>query len=297
MIYLYKNLQGHTERRRVMNDTLREYLSYGKLIIPMIKTRREITPEKVQWGDREQYFSIFRAPHRKYNTLVIYINGGGWQSNSPENHYFIGQKIAQNGSNCVMFSYRKAPRHTYDEMTDDIFRNYSELKSYLKKSGASYPRTVIMGASAGAHLASILCFDRNKKEKYGITDTEIVGLISMAGPLCFDPPMTNAIRSLLTTLFRSKDPQQWKKGEPYSMLYSIPSLDIHLIQSRPDGLIGYEQAEKTAAKASELGMNTNIYEVTDSWDTHSAYCVGSFMLDRQKSGTLDKTLSLIESFG
>lgn len=280
-----------------MNDTMREYLSYGKMIVPMMIVRRKIIPEKVRWGDKDQYFSFFPAPERKNNTLVIYINGGGWQSNSPKNHFFIGQKIAENGSDCVMFSYRKAPKYSYSEISDDIFSNYSELDRYMKKTGRSYPKRIVMGASAGAHLAAMLCFDKERKTACGISDSDINGLISMAGPLCFAQPMTNAMISLLTTLFKSKDREKWKIGEPYNMLYPIPCFETHLIQSRHDGLVGFEQAERYTDKVRKLGMKAALYEVTDKWDTHSAYCVGSFLLDRKRSDTLDKALSVIESFG
>ena len=273
-----------------MNDTLREYLSYGKLIIPMLKVRREITPEKVQWGEKDQFFSLFGTGS---DTLVIYINGGGWRSNSPDNHFFIGQAIAKAGNDCAMLCYRKVPAYSYEEIADDIFKGYMHLQDHLKASGRAYDKVTVMGASAGAHLAAVLCFDERKKREYGISDTEIDRLVLMAAPLCFDPPMTGAIRSLLTALFASKDRAHWKKGEPYSLMYSIPCLDIHIIQSRHDGLVGYEQAEMFAEKAESLGMSAQLHEVTDSWDTHSAYCVGSFLLDRERSSTLDRTLNII----
>ena len=41
-------------------------------------------------------------------------------------------------------------------------------------------------------------------------------------------------------------------------------------------------------------MESEFYEVTDNWDTHSAYCVGIFLKDKKSSNTLCKVFDMIE---
>ena len=53
-----------------MNDMLREFMSYGQFLIPLLTVRREIEPECVQWGDKQQYFLHYTAPEKKADTIV-----------------------------------------------------------------------------------------------------------------------------------------------------------------------------------------------------------------------------------
>ncbi len=277
-----------------MNDTFREYTSYGKVILPLMRVKREITPAEEHWGDKDQYFLFFKAPEKKQNKLVIYLHGGGWNSNSPKQHFFVGQKIALSGYDCAMIGYHKAPKYRYKEISEDVFRGYDKLRGFLNAQGYTYEKIVVSGSSAGAHLGAILCFDEVRKEKYGIAKNEFAGLLSMAGPLSFDRPQTGSINSLLKGLFGTKDPEVWKTGEPIRMLTEMPGMKVFLIQSKHDGLVGYEQAVDFVKKAESFGMETKLSEVTEKWDTHSLYCVGSCLLDTERSETLKKAMEVIE---
>ncbi len=278
----------------LMNDTAREYLSYGKVLLPLLKCRKIIKPEEFRWGSKDQYFLYFSAPAKKTDTLVIYIHGGGWNSNSPKQHFFIGQKIALEGFDCVMPGYRKTPKCRYEEISDDIFKGYSEIKKFLAAKNCKYSKIIVAGSSAGAHLGALLCLDAEKQEKYGIAENEFSGLISMSGPLCFDFAQTGALNILMTQLFNSKNVLVWKKGEPCSKLHSLSGFRMLLIQSEHDGIVGFNQAEAFCKKARALKIPSVLYKVTESWNTHSLYCAGVFLKNRNESATLNRFFEFLE---
>ena len=278
-----------------MNDTLREYFSYGSFLIPLLKVKKDIIPQKIQWGDKSQYFLHYTAPAPKADTLVLYIHGGGWNNGSPKDFHFIGQKIAQEGFDCIMPGYRKSPKFRYEEIADDIFKGYTNIKKYLASQEKEYSKVVVMGSSAGGHLGALLCVDRVQQEKYGISPDEFAGFISLGGPVCFDFPQTWTLNTLMKDLFGSKDLKVWKSGEPFSKFQDKSNIKMLLIQSRHDGLIGYEQAEKFCAKAHKLDMVAEVSDVSEKQNTHSAYTAGIFLKDRSESDTLDKVFEWIES--
>ncbi len=301
-----------------MNDTFREYTSYGKVIIPLLKVKRTIIPDVVQWGeDGAQYFLFFPAQagrdaaqaaenaapagadveqdqEKRARKLVVYFHGGGWNSNSPKQHYFIGQKIAQKGYDCVMMGYRKVPKVRYEGIIEDVFTGYKKLKEYLAKSGRTYEKIIVSGSSAGAHLGALLCFDEEQKAAHGIAKEEFAGLLSMAGPLCFDHALTGSLKALIKGLFGTKDREAWKQGEPIRKLTKQDHFKVCLIQSKHDGLVGYEQADDFYKKALELGMDAKRYTVEDAWDTHSLYCVGCFLLEEKESATLKTVFEMLD---
>ncbi|MBO4637389.1 MAG: alpha/beta hydrolase [Clostridiales bacterium] len=278
-----------------MNDTVREYLSYGKFIIPLMKAKKTITPEEVRWGEhKDQYFHYFPAREPRKDKVVIYIHGGGWNSHEPRQDFYIGQNIASEGYDCFMPGYRKTPKYTYDAITDDIFRDYKEIKSFMKARGLSFGKEVIMGSSAGAHLGAVLCFNRELQKKHGIDGNDFSGLLTMAGPLYFGLPQTGTLDTLLRYLFGTKEKIEWLRGEPYSMVTPKEDFKIFMIQSKHDGLVGWEQAEVFRDKASENGIPCELYEVKESWNTHSAYCAGVFLKNRNESDTLETAYGMLD---
>jgi acetyl esterase/lipase len=206
----------------------------------------------------------------------------------------VGQKIASLGHDCIMAGYRKSPKWRFDTIIEDVFEGYVKIREYLEKAGRSYDKIIISGSSAGAHLAALLCFDEEKKASYGISENEFAGLILMAGPVDFSQPQTKTLNKLLTRLFNTKDRNIWKTGEPILKMTAVPGLKVRIIQSRHDGLVGFEQARDLHEKALSLGMNSEFYEVKDPWDTHSLYCVGVFLLEPSRSETLRKVARMIE---
>ena len=64
----------------------------------MLTYKREIKPTKVSMGEsREAYFLHFAPPVKKHEEIIIYIHGGGWNSKSPRDFEFIGQRLAFEG--------------------------------------------------------------------------------------------------------------------------------------------------------------------------------------------------------
>lgn len=277
-----------------MNDTLREYLSYGSVLIPLLKVKKIIKPTKVQWGDKNQYFLHYKSLSEN-STLVIYIHGGGWNSGSPSQFHFIGQKFALEGYDCIMPGYRKSPKYHYEDIADDIFNGFVEIEEYIKNNNLSYSKIIIAGSSAGAHLGTLLCSDCEMQRKYGIDGSKLSGLISLAGSLCFDSPMTFELNKLAGDMFGNKDKTEWKKGEPIRKLSQGSGTKMLIIQSRHDGIVGFEQAEKFVARATELGISAEFYEVTEKRNTHSLYSAGIFLWEREQSPLLNKVLEWIEN--
>ena len=275
-----------------MNDTLREYMSYGSFLVPLLRVKKIIQPQKVQWGNKDQYFLHYPSDSSNHN-LVIYIHGGGWNSGSPSAFHFIGQKFALEGYDCIMPGYRKAPRYHFGEIIDDIFRGYGKITEYLSGNKLEYEKTYIIGSSAGAHLGALLCYDREMQERYAISMSTVNGFVSLAGPLCFDFPQTSAQNQLMKGLFASKDLSVWKIGEPLSKLERGQTTPMLIVQCRHDGVIGFHQAAAFGDRAIELGIPAELYEVAEARNTHSAYSAGIFLQDRENSSTLNKIFEWI----
>lgn len=266
-----------------MKDYLREFLSYGSFIKPYLKVTHIIKPDKVQWGDRHQYFLYY--PAQQADVLVFYLHGGGWNNGSPENFHYIGQSFALRGYHCVLLSYRKTPKHHYEDLRDDVFRGYLEAQRYLEAQGVSYQKVIVVGSSAGAQLGAVLCFDTAGHQKYQINTDAFAGYAGLAGPYSFDH-CGWTLRKLLKDLFGTKDRRSWGKGEPFSLLDGQVKIPMLIIHSPHDGVVDDMQALRFYVKAVSLNLPVTYHQVREKANTHSAYCAGIFFYDEATSSTL-----------
>lgn len=275
-----------------MNDFLRESFSYSKIFKEIRKIERKIDPEKLTYGpDKNQYYFYYEPDELRSDKIIIWIHGGGWNAGTPEDFDYMGQRIAGEGYRFISIGYRLSAQKKYPAQIEDASAGYNHAVSYLKEKGIDNPKIIICGPSAGAHLSSILTFSKADQERYGVDISGVVGYVGWGGPYCFNEKTSFVLRLLENQLF----PKEYdrKQAEPVSLLTenNIPML---LIQSRHDGIVDFSFAEDFRDRACELGMQCELYEVTDELNTHSWYTAGVFVKDRSENKSVDKFYTWVE---
>ncbi len=275
-----------------MNDYMRESLSYFGLYRKMFQVKRRYKPVMVPYGKhKEQYFLYYEPEKMISDKIIVWVHGGGWNAGNPKFFDFVGQSVCGQGYRFLSLGYRLSPKYKYPCQIKDVCEAYNSAVRYLKENGIDASKIIASGPSAGAHLASIMCYCRKVQKKYNVDVSNIIGFIGSGGPYSFrdDQPLT--VRLLLNQLFRKN--YNRRNGEPAALMgkSDIPML---LIQSRHDGLISYACAEDFAGRAEELGNVCELYSVTDIKNTHSWYTAGMFLETRAENKGLDKFYSWIE---
>ncbi len=275
-----------------MNDFLRESFSYSKIFKEIRKIERKTDPERIDYGsDKNQYYYYYEPEKLLSDKIIIWIHGGGWNAGTPEDFDYMGQRIAGEGYRFISMGYRLSTQKKYPAQIEDVCKGYNHAVSYLKEKGIDTSKIIICGPSAGAHLSSILAFSRADQKKYGVDISGVIGYVGWGGPYCFNEKTSFVLRTLENRLFPKGYDR--KQAEPVNLLTKnhIPML---LIQSRHDGLVDFSFAEDFRDKALELGMQCELYEVTDELDTHSWYTAGVFVKNRQENKSLDKFYTWVE---
>jgi len=275
-----------------MNDYLRESLSYFGLYRKMFQVRKKYKPVMVSYGENKEQYFLYYEPYKViHEKIIVWVHGGGWNAGNPRFFDYVGQCVCDQGYRFVSLGYRLSPKYKYPCQIRDVCEAYNSAVSYLSAKGIDVSNIIAAGPSAGAHLASIMCYCRKVQEKYGVDVSNIIGFIGSGGPYSFRDDQGLTIRLLLDQLF--KKGYDRRNGEPAALMgrNHIPML---LIQSRHDGLIDYACAEDFARRAKELGNDCELYSVTDQKNTHSWYTAGMFMESRDENKGLDKFFSWIE---
>ena len=275
-----------------MNDLIRENLSYFDIYKGVLTAEKTVKPERIQYAKgRERCFLYYEPRIVKRDKVIVWVHGGGWNSFEPAFFDFVGQCIAKAGYRFVSVGYRLSPLNKYPRQIVDVCRGYEKAVYFLNSRGIDTTEIVLTGSSAGAHLASILCYGKNVTKRLGIDTSGIIGFIGLGGPYSFSVKTGLPMRTLIDMLFPIGYDR--KKGEPLFLMEKSP-IPMLLIQSRHDGLINFHCAESMRQKAAELGNSCEIYEVTGKKDTHSWYTAGLFLDTRENDPTLDRFFSWIE---
>ncbi len=272
-----------------MKDAIRESLSYFGLYWKLFQVKKEVQPELV--GHKTNHFLYYEPKKVTSDKIIVWIHGGGWNAGNPEFFDFVGQCAAREGYRFVSLGYRLSPKHKYPRQIEDVCNGYNAAMSYLREiKHTDTSRVILAGPSAGAHLASLLCYDETVQNTYGVDVSNVIGFIGSGGPYSFRG-QSLTVRMLLNQLFaRGYDRTQ---AEPCEVMVKnhIPAL---LIQSEHDGLIPFSCAVRFQEKARELGNECELCRVTDRKNTHSWYTAGMFLETREENQGLNRFFSWIE---
>lgn len=190
-------LCGMTRSREVIGTCLREKQAElsdncRSEIKQRIKARgggkqlREAAPGAVEisyGSDAKQRFDFWPAPRGAAKPgLVVFIHGGGWS---------IGDKASGTGTKPVFYNglgyafaslnYRLVPDVTVDQQAGDIAAALATLRRDAGKLGFAADNIVVMGHSAGAHLAALVASDTSYFEKAGVPVKSVKGTILLDG--------------------------------------------------------------------------------------------------------------------
>ncbi len=275
-----------------MNDYMRESLSYFGLYSKMMQVKKKIRPVYIPYGvNSAQYILYYEPEELKSDKIIVWVHGGGWNAGSPKAFDFVGQSVADQGYRFLSLGYRLSPINKYPVQIRDVCRAYNYALNYMKRRNIDISQIVVTGPSAGAHLASIMCYCPKVQKKYHVRISNIIGFVGFGGPYSFRDDNSLMLMLLLNQLF--KKGYDRRNGEPVKLMAKnhIPML---LIQSKHDGLMEFACAEDFARRAEKVGNPCEIYSVTDKRDTHSWYTAGLFLETRETNKTLDKFFDWVE---
>ena len=158
---------------------------------------------------------------------VLLIHGGGWISGSRQNQAVMAQKLAQKGFVAATVSYRLSREAKYPAAVNDI----QDALTFIKKNADQYQintaKIAILGASAGAQLATLI----------GVKHPEMVqAIVNIDGVVSFIHPEAEEGEIAGFWLGGMKDEHftTWKEASPleYVNRQTPPTLFINSAQDR-----------------------------------------------------------------
>jgi arylformamidase len=120
--------------------------------------------------------------------VVVWVHGGGWMRGSKEEVDHKPAAFVEKGFVFVPVNYRFVPDVTMDTIVRDVAKSAGWVHANIARYGGDPNRIFLMGHSAGAQLAALLCTDSRYIEAEGVPRTSIKGCVPVDGDT-YDVPL------------------------------------------------------------------------------------------------------------
>ncbi len=115
--------------------------------------------------------------------LVVFVHGGGWKRGSKDNATGAAKAEHYHGLGYAFASvdYRLVPDATVEQQAQDVADALAFLRAKAMDLGFDADRIVLMGHSAGAHLAALVGTDMRYFARAGLGPDAVRGVILLDG--------------------------------------------------------------------------------------------------------------------
>lgn len=156
--------------------------------IPSACNGEEAAPQEYAYGpDGRQRLDFWRGDGRSA-PLILYIHGGSWTRGDKANAIRSkAEHFGKQGYAFASMNYRLVPNATVEEQAADVASAVAWLREQARALGIDSSRIVLMGHSAGAHLAALVTTDPAYLKQAGVPMEDIAGVVLLDGA-AYDVP-------------------------------------------------------------------------------------------------------------
>jgi arylformamidase len=214
-------------------------------------------------GDAEyHYLDVYPAKAVENAPILVFVHGGAWQIGSKE---FVQEKpvaLNQRGIHFVSTNYRLHPHGNYQDQAADVAHAVAWVHQNAQRFGGDPHKIVLMGHSAGAHLAALVAINDRYLKPAGVSPSVLRGVILLDGagydiPLQIKGTTLRRSRTMYETVFTT-DRETQLDASPITHVRAdrgTPPFLMFYVQHRWDSK---SQAENLAEKLQQADVSAKV---------------------------------------
>src|SRR6516165_8519212 len=160
--------------------------------------------------NERQTLDVSATKEGKNHPIVFWIHGGGWQAGDKSDVQVKPQAFVDQGFVFVSTNYRLLPDASIKEMAGDVAEAIRWVRDHAQEYGGDPDKFFVMGHSAGAQLAALVCTDDRYLKAEGLSFSILKGCVPIDGDT-YDVPM-----QIATVEQERKDAYRRKFGDEAS---------------------------------------------------------------------------------
>lgn len=138
-------------------------------------------------GHERQVLDVYAPSGAKGLPVVFWIHGGGWQTGDKSSVQLKPQAFTDRGFVFVSTNYRLLPNVDMGTIVRDVAKAIHWVHDHIADHGGDPNRLFVMGHSAGAQLAALVCTDDRYLKAEGLSLAILKGCVPVDGDT-FDVP-------------------------------------------------------------------------------------------------------------
>jgi acetyl esterase/lipase len=193
--------------------------------------------------------------------IVVWIHGGGWRAGNKQAVQQKPQAFVDRGFVFVSINYRFVPQVTVKEMTGDVAKAIRWTHDHASEFGGNPKAIFVMGHSAGAHLAALVCTDDRYLKAEGLSLSIIKGCVPV-DTAAYDIPKRfaqhGATKADAGKAIFGSDEAMHKELSPITYVGSVKSIPPFLILHVADRPDSTAQSRDLAKALEQAGVSATL---------------------------------------
>lgn len=162
------------------------------LSLPAVRAVEPVVTKNVPYAmpaAERQVLDVYAPPNAKNLPVVFWIHGGGWQAGDKTSVQGKPQYFVDQGYVFVSTNYRLLPNVPMESIIGDVAKALAWVYGSIHQYGGDSRRSFVMGHSAGAQLAALVCTDERYLKSEGVTMSNLRGCVPVDGDTYDIPAM------------------------------------------------------------------------------------------------------------
>lgn len=213
-------------------------------------------------GGRPLLLDLYK-PRQQPGTApgLIFIHGGGWKTGSREDYRAYTIWFAQHGYVTATISYRLSKEAHFPAAIEDAKCAVRWMRANAGNLGVDPEKIVVIGGSAGGHLAMMVGYTANDRVLEGTGGHEevssaVAAVVELYGPYDLETAegkSAKPVKDFLGQNAYDDAPELWKQASPATYLNAgdPPTLILH---GTIDEIVPISQAEILSRRLEELNI-------------------------------------------
>lgn len=213
-------------------------------------------------NNERQTLDVYAPAEGVNHPVVVWIHGGGWQGGDKKDMDHKPQAFVDRGFVFVSINYRLLPdKVTIKQMAGDVAKAIRWTYDHAKDYGGDPDTMFVMGHSAGAQLAALVCTDESYLKAEKLSLSNIKGCVPVDGDTYDVPLQIQTVEQKRADGYRRKfgDADSQKDLSPVTHVAKGKDIPPVLILHVADHPETKAQSQRLAKALQEAGVSAKAY--------------------------------------
>jgi acetyl esterase/lipase len=247
------------------SNAISDALTLGWLELFERKAKVPMVHRDLAYADTKhdrQTLDVYSPSDGKNHPIVVWIHGGGWQAGDKKHVDRKPQAFVDKGLVFVSVNYRLlSDKVTIQQMAQDVAQAIRWAHDHARDYGGDPEKIVVMGHSAGAQLAALVCTDNRYLKAQRLSLTLIKGCVPVDGDTYDVPLQIQTVEQRRADIYKNKfgDADSQKDLSPVTHVAKdkhIPPFLILHVAEHPETKA---QSQRLAKALQGAGVSVTVY--------------------------------------